>query len=67
MTAQESVRAAAETLARTLRGLTLRLADGTQTPPGEAAAAVACALPLLLTKGMPSSVAEVQVSNFLSI
>ena len=57
---QESVRSAAELLAKNLRSLTLRLADRSQTPPGEATAAVSCALPLLLTKGMPSSVAEVQ-------
>ncbi|KAK9795879.1 hypothetical protein WJX73_005986 [Symbiochloris irregularis] len=57
---KESVRAAAATLARTLRGLTLRLADRAQTPPGEALAAVSCTLPLLLEKGIPSSVKEVQ-------
>lgn len=58
--AQESVRAAAATLARTLRGLSLRLADRAQTPPGEALAAVSCTLPLLLDRGIPSSVKEVQ-------
>lgn len=57
---QESVRAAAITLARTLRSLTLRLADSAQTSPADSAAAVAAAVPLLLEKGLPSSVGEVQ-------
>ena len=49
---KESVRAAAATLVRTLRGLTLRVADPQLSPPDHAKAAIAVALPLLLEKGM---------------
>lgn len=45
------VRAAAVTLARALRGLTLRVTDRAQSSEGDAAAAIAVALPLLLEKG----------------
>jgi hypothetical protein len=45
------VRAAAVTLARALRGLTLRVTDRAQSSEGDAAAAVTVALPLLLEKG----------------
>lgn len=45
------VRAAAVTLARGLRGLTLRVTDRAQSSEADAAAAVAVALPLLLEKG----------------
>jgi hypothetical protein len=45
------VRAAAVTLARALRGLTLRVTDRAQSSEADAAAAVAVALPLLLEKG----------------
>ena len=49
---KESVRAAAGTLIRTLRGLTLRVADPQLSPPSHAKAAIAVALPLLLEKGV---------------
>lgn len=48
------VRAAAVTLARALRGLTLRVTDRAQSSEADAAAAVAVALPLLLEKGEAS-------------
>jgi len=48
---KESVRAAATGALRALRGLTLRLCDPAATPPADAAAAVALALPLLLQNG----------------
>ena len=58
---QESVREAAAKLARTLQGLTVRVADVSQTSAQQSAAAVAVALPLLLSKGLSSSVGVVQV------
>lgn len=51
MSCNAQVRAAAVTLARALRGLTLRIADRAQSSEADAAAAVAVALPLLLEKG----------------
>lgn len=48
---KESVRAAATTLVRTLRSLTLRVADPQLSPPAHATAAITVALPLLLEKG----------------
>ncbi|KAK9810293.1 hypothetical protein WJX72_008148 [[Myrmecia] bisecta] len=57
---KESVRLAATTLVRSLRGLTLHLADPAATSAADSAEAVAAALPLLLEKGMSSSVGEVQ-------
>ena len=48
---KESVRGAAAGALRALRGLTLRLCDPAATPPADAAAAVALALPLLLDQG----------------
>ena len=48
---KESVRGAAAALVRTLRGLTLRVADPQLSPPAHATAAIAVALPLLLEKG----------------
>lgn len=39
------------TLCRTVRGLTLRLADRELTPPAQGRQAIAVALPLLLEKG----------------
>ena len=60
---QESVREAASKLARTMQSLTVRLADVSQTPSKQAAAAVAAALPLLLAKGLPSSVGAIQASS----
>lgn len=42
---------AAAALVRTLRGLTLRMADPELTPAANAAAAIRAALPLLLAKG----------------
>ena len=65
---QETVREAAGKLARTLQGLTVRLADVSQTPAAQAAAVAALALPLLLSKGLSSSVGGVQVSElYLSV
>jgi len=52
---QESVRAAATGLIRTLRGLTLRLADPELSPQDEAAAAVSITLPFLVESGEPRS------------
>ena len=49
---KESVRVAAAGALRSLRGLTLRLCDPAATPPTDAGAAVALALPLLLDQGM---------------
>jgi hypothetical protein len=48
---KESVRVAGVNLARTVRGLTLRLADRELTPPAQGRQAIAIALPLLLEKG----------------
>jgi proteasome component ECM29 len=48
---KESVRVAAAALVRTLRGLTLRVADPELSPAADAAAAIKAALPLLLAKG----------------
>ena len=48
---QESVRAAAAILLRTLRGLTLRLVDPSHTPKGEAVEAVNVVLPFLVKGG----------------
>lgn len=45
---------------RTVRALTLRLADVEQTPASQGRQAIAAALPLLLETGLPSQVAEVQ-------
>ncbi|KAG2487332.1 hypothetical protein HYH03_014048 [Edaphochlamys debaryana] len=57
---KDSVRRAALALARTVRGLTLRLADPAHTPPKDCAAAVAVVLPILLEQGLTSSVVEVR-------
>ncbi|KAK3264270.1 hypothetical protein CYMTET_26979, partial [Cymbomonas tetramitiformis] len=57
---KESVRTAAGTLMRTIRGLTLRLCDVTQTAPSESTATVAVVLPMLLEKGIQSTVAEIR-------
>lgn len=46
---------AAAALVRTLRGLTLRMADPELSPVADAAAAIKAALPLLLAKGRGSS------------
>jgi len=56
---KESVRASAVTLARALRSLTLRVTDREHSAPADAAAAVGISLPLLLDKGMGSTVGEV--------
>ncbi len=48
---QESVRVASAALVRTLRGLTLRMADPEMSPAADATAAIKTALPLLLAKG----------------
>ncbi len=48
---KESVRAAAVTLARALRSLTVRVTDKGQSSAADAAEAVSIALPLLLEKG----------------
>ncbi|PRW21127.1 proteasome-associated ECM29-like protein isoform X1 [Chlorella sorokiniana] len=53
---KESVRVAGVNLARTVRGLTLRLADRELTPPAQGRQAIAIALPLLLEKGACRSV-----------
>ena len=50
---QESVRVAASGLIRTLRGLTLRLADPQHSPQEQAAAAVSITLPFLVESGGP--------------
>ena len=52
---KESVRAAAASLVKTLRNLTLRLCDPQVTSTKEAAEAVSVALPLMLEKGTCSS------------
>ncbi|EFN52702.1 hypothetical protein CHLNCDRAFT_138705 [Chlorella variabilis] len=57
---KESVRQAGIALARSVRGLTLRLADVELTPAGEGRQAVGVALPLMLETGLPSTVPEVQ-------
>jgi hypothetical protein len=46
----------------TLRGTSLRLMDATQTPARDVAACCAALLPMLLERGLPSSVPEVGVS-----
>ena len=61
------MREAAAKLARTLQGLTVRLADVSQTPAAQSAAAVAQALPLLLSKGLSSSVGAVQVPAHVAV
>lgn len=57
---KESVRQAGLTLVRSVRGLTLRLADKELTPASEGKEAIGAALPLLLQMGLPSRVPEVQ-------
>ncbi|PSC71704.1 proteasome-associated ECM29-like protein [Micractinium conductrix] len=57
---KESVRVAGVALARSVRGLTLRLVDPELTPPSQGRQAVAVTLPLLLEKGLNSQVAEVR-------
>ena len=57
---KESVRQAGLTLVRCVRGLTLRLTDRELTPASQGKEAVAVALPLLIQKGLPSQVPEVQ-------
>lgn len=49
---KDSVRAAAGGVLRTLRSVTLRLADPAATSPADAAAAVALMLPFLLQTGV---------------
>ena len=56
------MRSAAAKLARSVQSMTVRLCDTTQTPAGQAAAATAAVLPLLLTQGLSSSVGSIQVS-----
>jgi hypothetical protein len=60
---KESVRSAAFVLVRTVRSLTLRLCDRELTPTTDVQQCVAVALPLLLEKGMGSSVGEVRRRN----
>jgi proteasome component ECM29 len=57
---KETTRLAGVALARGMRNLTLRLADPEHTPAAQGREAVSAALPLLLEKGMPSRVPEVQ-------
>ncbi|KAJ9518457.1 hypothetical protein QJQ45_018491 [Haematococcus lacustris] len=56
---KDSVRRAAAGLARSLRGVTLRLCDPSLSPPRDAQAAVGLVLPLMLDQGITSSVEEV--------
>lgn len=58
---KETVRQSGLALARSLRGLTLRLADPESTPVAFGKEAVAAALPLLLEQGLPSRVDEVRL------
>ncbi|KAF5832303.1 proteasome stabiliser-domain-containing protein [Dunaliella salina] len=58
---KESVRNAASILARSLRGVTLRLVDASLSPPADAAAAVAMVLPFMIEHGLNSTVTEVRV------
>ena len=58
---KDSVRAAAAGALRTLRSVTLRLADPAASPPADAAAAVALMLPFLLQTG-----AHLFMSSFAS-
>lgn len=48
---KDSVRAAAAGALRSLRSVTLRLADPAASPPGDAQQAVALMLPFLLSQG----------------
>ncbi|GFR47108.1 hypothetical protein Agub_g8793, partial [Astrephomene gubernaculifera] len=57
---KDSVRRAAVSLSRTVRGLTLRLADPAHTSAKDCTAAVSEVLPVLLGQGLTSSVAEVR-------
>ncbi|GIL84022.1 hypothetical protein Vretifemale_12732, partial [Volvox reticuliferus] len=57
---KDSVRRAALSLARTVRGLTLRLADPAHTPAKDCSSAVAVVMPVLLEQGLMSNVAEVR-------
>ncbi|KAL6762246.1 proteasome stabiliser-domain-containing protein [Haematococcus lacustris] len=58
--ALKQVRRAAAGLARSLRGVTLRLCDPSLSPPRDAQAAVGLVLPLMLDQGITSSVEEVR-------
>jgi len=58
---KESVRHSASILARSLRGVTLRLVDASLSPPADAAAAVAVVLPLMIEHGLSSTVTEVRM------
>ncbi|GLI60137.1 hypothetical protein VaNZ11_002209, partial [Volvox africanus] len=57
---KDSVRRAALSLARTVRGLTLRLADPAHTPAKDCSSAVAVIMPVLLEQGLMSTVSEVR-------
>lgn len=57
---KESVRVAGIALARSVRGLTLRLVDVELTPASQGRQAVGVTLPLLLEKGLASQVPEVR-------
>jgi len=59
---KDSVRVAAAALARTLAALTVKFcdADGKASAGADAAAALAQAMPLLLTQGVPAQAAEVR-------
>ncbi|GAB4815511.1 hypothetical protein N2152v2_002557 [Parachlorella kessleri] len=57
---KETVRQAGINLSRTVRGLTLRLADPEFTPASQGREAISTTLPFLLEKGLPSQVGEIQ-------
>ncbi|XP_024544607.1 proteasome adapter and scaffold protein ECM29 [Selaginella moellendorffii] len=58
---KETVRSAGGILCRALSSLTLRLCDTSLTADSEARAAMGIVLPLLLSSGISSSVAEIQL------
>ncbi|MEW5319235.1 MAG: hypothetical protein WDW38_010400 [Sanguina aurantia] len=58
---KESVRQAAIGLARSVRGLTLRMVDPQAATPADAAATFSVLLPLLLEQGLASNVSEVRI------
>ena len=57
---KETVRLAGKTLCRASRGLTIRLCDSHHSSPAETRSTIEKTLPMLLNKGLNSSVREVQ-------
>ena len=57
---KETVREAGKTLCRASRGLTVRLCDSHHSSPAETRATIEKTLPMLLNKGLNSTVREVQ-------